>query len=137
MKKYFVLFAFFFILTACKGKEETNRVMLPDPQIIGKNINNSLALFDKKSNSKEKYPIQVVVDAERGHIKGIIAVYSKTFSFADVALSIDELYGNWRISKTDNPPMELWRVTPKKIGIQLSINDNGLVQVIILPFRRQ
>jgi len=115
---------------------ETTEVILPDTQILGMDLKNYVPFHDDKSAANKKYPIQLVVDADNGRIVGVKAVYDKSVSFIEAESSINKFYRDWHISRNEKPLMSLWRVTPEEIAIQLSLDSNGYVEVIFLPFKK-
>ena len=123
------------MLTVSNAIENTE-IILPDTQIIGMDLKNYVPFHDDKSVTNKKYPMQLVIDTDNGIIVGVKAVYDKSVSFIEAESSINKFYGDWHISRNEKPLTSLWRVPPKELAIQLSLDDNGYVQVIIMPFKK-
>jgi len=136
MKFYLITVVVLFNILVTSSSMGRAGVGLPDFQIVGKSLDDYI-LFSNNTQSVVKYPKQLIIDTNKGSIVGLVLFYDKSVSFSDVELSINEIYGNWKLTKSYDPQISLWRVTPKKISIQLSINESGLVEVIILPFRNK
>ena len=136
MKKYFITLICFLNFLTTSNAIEFNRVILPDFQIVGRDLKDYIPFSDKNFNVNfMKYPTQLVIDIHNGNIAGMRIYYDKSVSFEEVEDSINKIYGDWQLSKNEKPPLSLWRVVPQEMAIQLSVDDNGLVQIIVLPFR--
>jgi hypothetical protein len=74
-----------------------------------------------------------LVDFNQGQVIGLIAFYDKPASFNDLRAALDERYGKWTASFS-NDKMRSYRVEPEKFVISLSYADSGMIQVIYLMF---
>jgi len=135
MKKFCVYIILVFNSLSVSSALSAQNINLPNSDLIAKNLNES-AMF---LSSNGKYPIELVLDIKEKSIVGIKAVYDKSVTFSEAGASINQIYGEWQISNSQEPRLSLWRITPKKIAIQLSLTDScgsegELVQILILPF---
>ncbi len=134
MKRYFIVLFSVLIILFANNSMGSNGVILPELQITGKYLKDYVP-FPGNNINVTKYPAQLVIDSDNGKIVGIKALYDKSVSFSEVEFSINNIYGDWQFSKNEEPQISLWRVTAKKIAISLSIDDNGLAMLIVLPFK--
>lgn len=117
------------------GHQSDKYVILPNPKLIGcKTSNCPEMLPDHGADSKVVYPWQVIVDFTDGGIMGLTALYDQPTTMDEVKAAIDERYGKWAFPAGSSDRLQLWRIEPEKFVINLSVNDDGMVQVIYLIF---
>ncbi len=86
------------------------------------------------ADSHAIYPWQVSVDITDGTIIGLTALYDPATPIDVIKASIDDRYGQWALKEFKSGPINLWRVEPERLAINLSTNDNGMISVIYLAF---
>ena len=110
------------------------RIVLPDSKLIGCKADSCPPVLQENSTQPTSvYPWQVALDYNRGSVIGLTAVYDQPTTVDDVAAAVNERYGKW--ARTDfKGPLRLWRVEPERFVISLTVNGNGMVQLIYLTF---
>lgn len=125
MRIYFILIFFILNILSVSNAQESSGVVLPDIQIMGKNLKDCLNFLDDKSASIRKSPKQILIDTDNNKIVGIKAVYDTAVSFSEVENSLNKVYRDWQLAGHENSTMRLWRVSSIKVAIQLSLDDSG------------
>jgi hypothetical protein len=111
-------------------------IVLPNESLIGCKVPSCYQVLpDASSDASAVYPWQVRLDFNQPAIVGLIALYDQPTTIDDVQAAIDERYGKWAMADFRTGPVRLWRVDPSKgFAIQLSVNGDGMVQLIYLSY---
>ena len=111
-------------------------VVLPNAYLVGcKAPSCYQVLPDASSDPSAVYPWQVRLDFNQPAIIGLIALYDQPTSMDDVQAAVDARYGKWAMADFRTGPVRLWRVEPpEKFVINLSVNDDGMAQLIYLSY---
>ena len=114
-------------------------VNFPNPNILGKKIFEGIICdVNIKSNNYKDYgikPKQLLIDiSNEGAISGITVIYNDNVKIEDVVQSVNTVYGKWYLKDFRNKPVKLWRVKSEKFAMSLSNDDEGQVQLLMIPF---
>jgi hypothetical protein len=124
VKKLLAAVALFSVLLPCRAANEGKRahVVLPNPKLMKCRSAECFPLWPEKSADPGAiFPKQLRIDMEQGCLYGISALYDKSMPADDVKAAIDASFGTWAYADSANSPVKLWRVTPDKFAIQLSV----------------
>jgi hypothetical protein len=128
---------------ADKGKPK--HVVLPNTKLLRCKAADCFQLWSENSSDADGiFPKQMIIDMDQNCLYGMTAVYDKSISVDDLKAVIDASFAEWGFGDPANPTMKLWRVTPDKFAIQLTVAskndekrnvaDAGTKQVIFLAF---
>jgi len=114
------------------ARNQTKRhIVLPDSKLIGCKASDCSHLWqDASADGVPIYPQNLNIDIENGAVLGIVAHYEKSVSTDELRDAINGRYAKWIFIDPKNLPV--WRVEPERIAIQLSVEDNGMKEVIYL-----
>ncbi|MGD0021047.1 MAG: hypothetical protein ABSC54_01960 [Smithellaceae bacterium] len=92
--------------------------------------------------SKEKviYPKSIQLDIENNVVVGMLIKYDKSVDFNEIEKYLNKYYKEWAYDfKNPSPSVRVWRVTPQKFVIQLSIDSqcNRDINLIFLKIMGQ
>jgi len=110
------------------------RIILPNPKLIRCSTSNCPPVLSNGPEPRAVYPWQVSLDYNNGSVIGLIALYDDPTSTNDVRAAVNERYGKFAFDSNGKTPVDLWRVEPEKLAIQLSTNEYGMVRLIYLTF---
>ncbi len=123
-------------LTSCGTVKHASggHVVLPNSKLIGCKASACSQVWqDIPTDAAAIYPHNISIDIENGAVLGIVALYDKSVSVADIKASIDDHYGkSTYVIDNETSPVKVWRAEPEKIAIQLAVEDDGMKQVIYL-----
>lgn len=110
-------------------------IVLPNPALIGCKTGNCTQLLpDEIAEPDAIHPWQVSVDFSGQAVIGSTVLYDQPVTIEDIQAAVDKRYGRWAVPTFRTGPMRAWRIEPEKFIIQLSTNDDGMVQLIYLVF---
>lgn len=136
LRKYLIILS---ILCLAIGHTAfANQVInLPNIDLVGKELHNSYSLTTKETDGGAINPEQFMIDISKEKISGIVAIYGKNVEFSELTKAINKKYKRWLLEISKNNSLKIWRITPKKFTIQLSMHDEDRAQIVILPFQNK
>lgn len=103
-------------------EENGSRVVLPNPELLRCNSSDCDQVWLKDSvQTGTIFPKQVSIDMNQSCLYGITAIYDKSVPFDYIKAAIDEHYKKWFLPEFADSTIKLWRVTPEKFAIELSV----------------
>jgi len=112
---------------------EAAELRLFNPDVLQKSVSEPLPLT-LPAGRQAIDPVTISTDIVNGTYAGATVLYPKTVAFLDASVSLDKLYGKFKVSLSSNKPrMELWRVEESRFAIQLTETQEA-IQVVYLPF---
>jgi hypothetical protein len=135
--KMFIALIFTIGLTigaAAANHANGSHVVLPNSKLIGcKGSDCSQIWQDIPTDVGAIYPHSINIDIKNGAVLGMAVHYDKAISIGDIKASIDDHYGkSTYVIDNETSPVKVWRVEPEKLVIQLSVENNGMKEVIYL-----
>ena len=116
----------------------THKIVLPNPKLIHCDSATCSQLWTSDLvDGEEIYPSQLLTDVVHGEIVGVMAVYDKSVSTAEIRAAFNTFYKKWQLTfpdDTSKTKLWLWRVEPEQLAIQLSERDDAVKQVTYLKF---
>lgn len=103
-------------------------VALPNPDLLGcTSFGCSQLWLDESGQADAIYPVNISVDISAADTcpRGIVALYDKSVSTADIQAALDQRYGKWAQVGNATSTLKLWRVEPAKFAIQLATIGEG------------
>jgi len=119
-----------FLLSLCAETQagDARKIVLPNPQLIHCRAANCSQLWKQETGDVGAvYPAQVLTDLVNGEVVGLTAVYDKSVSTKELQEVINKRYGKWVLHGID-----VWRVEPERIAIQIANGEDGAKEVIYL-----
>ena len=129
MKKIFTAIIVFLLAAPVSAQE----IRLFDPEVLGHSSEGSLKLL-LSAKSKAIEPIFIQIGIKERRYSGAMLHYPPEVDLEEARTSLNIKYKKYEQSSfKDNPKMGLWRVTDRRIAIQLTKHEEG-IRIIYLPF---
>ena len=107
-------------------EENASRLVLPNPKLLRCRSSDCFQLWSEESNEANAvFPKQLIIDMKQSCLYGMTAVYDKSIPVEEVKAAIDESYGKWALADSASSAVKLWRVTPERFAVQLSVADKN------------